>query len=85
MLTIFVAATNKENIRCYYIPEREQLLFSDGATITARQDSNGMFILDSALSTKLESENDNVQLELSLTEVVRITPCDVLIDSLATC
>ena len=47
------------------------MLVNDGESINVRKDLSGMYMLDTALGCRVESEqNDMIKLELTLTDVI---------------
>ena len=52
-----------------YLPDKNRMLFSNSEAIGVRKDLQGVLLIDTALQTPVNSEEDCVRLELPLPEV----------------
>ena len=51
--------------------DKDAMLVNDGESINVRKDLSGMYMLDTALGCRVESEqNDMIKLELTLIDVI---------------
>ncbi|KAK5648597.1 hypothetical protein RI129_003489 [Pyrocoelia pectoralis] len=57
-------------ITCLYIPGQDRVLFCDGYSIGVRSNYNGVLLLDTILQKPINNPNDNVKLELLLSEAI---------------
>lgn len=56
-------------MRCQYFPAVDKVLFVDDYVVGCRKDLNGILLLDTALQPPVAKAEDEVQLELPVTEV----------------
>ena len=71
--TFFLIDTGnkRQRVSCHYVSDKDAMLVNDGESINVRKDLSGMYMLDTALGCRVESEqNDMIKLELTLTDVI---------------
>ncbi|XP_055083393.1 baculoviral IAP repeat-containing protein 6 isoform X2 [Periophthalmus magnuspinnatus] len=69
------------HVRCQYVPAVDKVLFVDDFAVGCRKDLNGILLLDTALQTPVCKAEDEVQLELPVTEAQQmLSACQEKID-----
>lgn len=66
---IYILAINQNEVTCRYIPGQDRILFMDGQAIGVRSEYNGVLLLDSILQKIVTDPDEEVRVELPLSEV----------------
>ncbi|XP_058461839.1 baculoviral IAP repeat-containing protein 6 isoform X2 [Malaya genurostris] len=61
--------------RCRYLPDQDKILFWNGRNVSMRGDYNGVLLLDTILQAPIAQADDNIQIELLLSEAVLFLQC----------
>ncbi|XP_045481363.1 baculoviral IAP repeat-containing protein 6 [Harmonia axyridis] len=65
-----LSAINQNEVTCRYIPGQDRILFTDGQAIGVRSEYNGVLLLDSILQKIISDPNEEVRVELPLSEAI---------------
>ncbi|XP_065072528.1 baculoviral IAP repeat-containing protein 6 isoform X2 [Ochlerotatus camptorhynchus] len=61
--------------QCRYLPDQDKILFWNGRNVSMRGDYNGVLLLDTILQAPITQADDNIRIELLLSEAVLFLQC----------
>lgn len=61
--------------KCRYLPDQDKMLFWNGRNISMRGDYNGVLLLDTILQAPITQADDNIRIELLLSEAILFLQC----------
>lgn len=61
--------------QCRYLPDQDKILFWNGRSVSMRGDYNGVLLLDTILQAPITQADDNIRIELLLSEAVLFLQC----------